>query len=230
MFFLLGILPLCGQIDTIASQDFSKKIQISALCATVHIQNLDQQTQGSGVIINDRGPLVYILTANHVVDRTETFEISFFTEDSYPRSLKKVSSGKVLARKVNEDLALIQINTSGPIPSYLRVCPPESFPKTPSLPGLTVGCPKGEAPQIFLNQINGKKMVRKSGEKGSFPFWELQKATLPGCSGGPLIDRRGYLIGVASLSGDGKGYCCTIETIHGLLRENGLNYLYSPEK
>jgi trypsin len=68
--------------------------------------------------------------------------------------------------------------------------------------------------------------VRKPGANTSVLCWETAKTPAKGRSGGPLVDRRGYLIGVDSGAGDGKGYYIHIEEVHAFLKRNGLSWLY----
>jgi hypothetical protein len=62
--------------------------------------------------------------------------------------------------------------------------------------------------------------------------WQTEKTPARGRSGGPLLDRRGLLIGLDSGAGDGKGYYVHVEELHAFLKRNGLDWLYEekPEK
>jgi S1-C subfamily serine protease len=221
---LLLLLP--GQIETISAPDFPKELQVAAVTATVQIVNVTRQTSGSGAIIGRSGPLVYILTANHVVDKAEELEVRTFSARSYPKPDNRYRSARLVDQMPLEDLALVRLATSDPAPGTLKVCPPRLVPQEKSFPALTAGCSGEAAPTCLLNQVKGKKLVRKLGEEGTVAYWELAKAQAKGRSGGPLVDKQGYLLGIASLVNDDKGYCCHIESIHGLLRRNGLSYLY----
>ena len=53
------------------------------------------------------GPFVYVLTANHVTDRTDRVEVAVFTAESHPRPANVYRSCEVVARSVEGDLALV---------------------------------------------------------------------------------------------------------------------------
>jgi S1-C subfamily serine protease len=46
-----------------------------------------------------------------------------------------------------------------------------------------------------------------------------------GRSGGPLIDQRGFVIGICSGTSDGKGYFTHTHEIHRFLKQNAFDWL-----
>src|SRR5690242_12477495 len=114
---LLGLLLLVpGQIDSSRSDDFSPERQFIAITSAVQIVNVTRSTKGSGAIIRQSGPFVYILTAAHVLEGGKRFEIHTFSSASYPRATKVYSDPEVLARTLDDDLALLRLTTSDPVP------------------------------------------------------------------------------------------------------------------
>jgi S1-C subfamily serine protease len=77
---LLLLVP--GDIDTVDSQDFPGEAQVQAVTATVRVGNLSRDVEGSGVLLKRNGPLVYVLTANHVVDGSRRLEVTTFSTDT----------------------------------------------------------------------------------------------------------------------------------------------------
>jgi S1-C subfamily serine protease len=224
---LLACFP--GKIETVPSTDFPKRLQVAAITATVLVVDRSRQTTGSGVIIGRSGPYVYLLTAGHLADTGAKLQVQTFSAESYPRPLATYRGIEVLERMAAEDLALIRIATRDVMPGVLKVCPAGAEPRDAPFLALSVGCRHGDAPTCVLSVVNGKKLVRKLGDATAAPFWELEKALARGRSGGPLIDRRGCLIGVASLASDGKSYVAHVEAVLALLKRNGLGHLYEPD-
>jgi S1-C subfamily serine protease len=221
---LLAVFP--AEIEVLPSTDFPKPLQATAVAATVRLRNATTGGEGSGVLVGRSGPFVYILTANHVTDRSERVEVAVFTAGSYPRPDKVYQSGEVVARSVEGDLALIRLATRDPMPAMLRIPLPGRGPDGKDFPALSIGCSAGGAPTPRLETVKGKRQIRKPGEEQAAAYWEMDAAPARGRSGGPLLDRSGGLIGVCSGVGDGKGYYSHTEQMHRFLRRSGYAWLY----
>jgi len=212
--------------------DFPDALQRSAAAATVRVVNGAGKAVGSGTIVKKSGPFVYILTANHVVDGEERPVIVTFPAGATAESDDHTyRSAKVIARTKQGDLALIRLAAGDGWPEPLPVCPPELVPRETAFPVLSVGCAEGaKGPSCWADRVRGKKRVRKKGQKEAAYFWEVTKKPVSGRSGGPLVDRRGYLLGVCSGSNGDLGYYCHIDEVHAFLRTNGFRWLYSKEE
>src|SRR4051812_40778781 len=106
---LLLALPL-GQFDVVASKEFSADVQSRALLSTVRILNLTTKFRGSGALLKSDGGFVYILTADHVVEKGEGFEIATFSSESYPRTEALYRAAEIVARSAEADLALLRMS------------------------------------------------------------------------------------------------------------------------
>ena len=227
---LVLLLLTPGQVATVDSAQFAKKAQVAAVAATVRIVNGSQGTTGSGVIIRTQKPFVYILTAAHVVGQAERLEVDTFSADSYPRPEKVYRSAQVIARlKGINDLALVRLSTSDRMQGCVRVCPPRLVPRRREVAVLAVGCAQGKAPTCLIKTAE-RKQVRKGPEAEGGVLWEVNAKSDPGRSGGPLLGRRGYLLGIASGTNDGKAYYSHISEIHSFLKQQGLKWLYEDEE
>ena len=231
---LCFLLLLPGEIDVLDSKVFSKALQESAVTATTRIVNttMDRATggvTGSGVIIKQSSAFVYVLTAGHLVRKGDDLEVAVYSTKSYPKPATIYRSGLVLAQSALPDLAVVRVATRDVMPGVRRLCPPRLVPEGKDLPGLTIGCKGGRAPDGVLVTVLGKRRVVKPGGRLASLCWETPEAPDKGRSGGPLLDRRGYVIGVASGVGDGKGYYTHAEEIHAFLKRSGLGWL-SEEK
>jgi S1-C subfamily serine protease len=226
MTLVLLLLALPNEIDVVESRDFSRETQAAAVTGTVRVVNVGQEMEGSGAVLKRNGPFVYVLTAAHVVADARRVDVATFTADSYPRAAALYRGAEVVARSAAADLAVLRVTTRDALPGSLRVCPPTSVPDAKDFPALAVGCAEGGPPTCTVETVRGKRRVRKPGAEETACYWQAEGEPARGRSGGPLLDRRGYLIGVASGAGDGKGYYGHAEELHAFLRRNGLKWLY----
>ena len=176
------------------------------------------------------GPFVYILTAHHFVQDADQVEITIFSEQSYPKADKVYRGAKVVARAADiRDLALIRMVADSKALEVLRLCPSAEIPKEDQFVAMAVGCTQGQAPTAAINKVVGKKKIRsKTGGDAAF-FWEWNDAVAKGRSGGPLIDKRGYVVGICSGTSDGKGYFTHPQEIHRFLKQHVLDWLADKE-
>jgi S1-C subfamily serine protease len=196
------------------------------MSATVRIVGADGGDTGSGVIIGrDKGG-AYILTANHVVDGAKRVEVRTYSKSSYPNPENIYRSAKVVAVSAEMDLALVRLTTTDEMPGTMRVCPVKAIPARLDSPALSVGCRMGEAPVCQVEKLLGKKALRRPDQDKAVQTWVSARAPKKGRSGGPLLDKRGYLLGICSGAADGKGYYCHIEEIHKFLKRSGVEHLY----
>ena len=230
MFILSWLLLVPGQMEGRDSVDFLKKLQVRATTATVRVYNPAKKSEGSGVIVGRQGPFVYILTAHHFVQDADQVEITVFSEQSYPKADQVYRGAKVVARAADiRDLALIRMVTDDKTLGVLPLCPSSEIPKGDRFPALALGCTQGQAPTGAINNIVGKKKIRpKAGGDAAF-FWEWNDAVAKGRSGGPLIDQRGYVVGICSGTSDGKGYFTHPEEINRFLKQHVFDWLADKE-
>jgi S1-C subfamily serine protease len=223
------LLLLCAQLPVIESQEFPRELQQSAITATVQLANKTGNRDGSGVIVWKSGPFVYILTADHIVDKADTVEVATFSEKSYPKPDKVYARAQVIARAREPDLALVRLITRDPLPVGLPICPPAQAPPDKEMPVLTCGVPTGKPPTCLADTTTGKKLIKKpSGEMSQ--VWELTRPQAPGASGGPLIDKRGFVLGVASGKSDEKSYYAHLDEIYRFLKQHNMEKLLAPPK
>jgi hypothetical protein len=208
------------------AKDFPEELQARARYATVRVVNRTSRTEGSGAVVGQSGPFVYVLTAAHVVTKAEKLEVHTFSADSYPKADKVYDSAEVVARSRDAaDLALVRIPTRDRPPAALRICPPDLVPAK-GFPALSVGCNDGKAPTSQAEEASGKKQVRRPDQTEDATCWEVSRKPGPGRSGGPLLDARGHLVGVCSGAADSGGYYSHAEAIHAFLKANAYRWLY----
>jgi S1-C subfamily serine protease len=214
---------------TIDSPDFSRARQEAAVAATVRVVNPATDDEGSGALLRRSGPFAYVLTADHVVRGADELTVCTFSARSYPKPEHVCRSARVLARDEAADLALLRMPAAEAPPGWLRVCPPSAVPARTGFAALGVGCTADDPPTCRSETVRGRRKVRKPSVDGSAWYWETGQAPAKGRSGGPLLDPRGYLIGVCSGASEGKGYYSHPEEIHRFLKANGLRWLYEED-
>jgi S1-C subfamily serine protease len=218
-----------GQIETVKLADFPAKAQSAAIAATVRIRNFTvdgKGAEGTGIILGRKGDFVYILTAQHVIDSAKELEIATFTAASYPAPAQFSRLAKVVATSDQlRDLALVRWISKEPIPGSLSLCPARLVPEEQGFKALSVGCGGSKPPTCMEEVVDGRRLVRKQTEDKPAPFWQVDREQPPGRSGGPLIDKRGFLLGVCSGVSQDKGYFCHTEEISAFLERNGFDWL-----
>jgi S1-C subfamily serine protease len=210
-------LALLAGAEPVESKDFSNDLQKKALRATVRFD-----IDGSGVIIK-RGPIAFVLTADHVLAGLKKVNVVTYLPGALAVRGKVYRECAIVARDKEKDLALIQILTDDPLP-FIPICPPQKVPEN-TIAVMALGCQSGESPVCHVDLRAEKRHYRRPKDKNATWFWEVNKDQEEGWSGGPLVDKRGYLLGICSGRSDGKGYYCHSDEIYEFLRANGMRWL-----
>ncbi|MBW2964036.1 trypsin-like peptidase domain-containing protein [Candidatus Woesearchaeota archaeon] len=177
-----------------ASVDFSKVIP-KAVSAVVTIGKKGTgyfQTAGSGAFINDKG---YIVTNWHVID--ELKPISVKTSDG------KDYSATIVGKDEDWDIAVIKIDTQQTGFEYLDFA--DSSKVTVGEHVIAVGNPVGFESTVTEGIVsNTKRLI--AGDSQSIYYIQTDVAINAGNSGGPLIDKEGKIVGIATLKYERSGF------------------------
>ena len=196
----------------------------AAVFATVRLLNPTRQSEGSGVVVGRKGAAVYVLTAAHLVGRDDDLEIHIFTSASYPKADAVYRTAEVVALAGGvPDLALVRVTTPDPFPDALPLCPAQAVPDEAPFSALVVGCGGGDAPEAAVERVLGKKLVRRDETTGH--CWEVDGKQKPGNFGGPLVDRKGRLLGILSGTNRGNSYFSHRDEVQTFLRQSGYGWL-----
>jgi S1-C subfamily serine protease len=150
--------------------------KISPAIVAIEAQLIDGVSAGTGCIVSSDG---LILTGSHVVENYKTIEVTTYNGQTYKAQFI-AQMGK------NNDLALIKITPKTPLQTV-------SFANSETVKVgqkvLTIGNPFG-----FSNTLTQGIISRIDYVKNRF---QTDAAINPGCSGGPLLNSTGEVIGIS---------------------------------
>ncbi len=145
----------------------------------------EERGLGSGVIINDRGD---ILTSLHVVAKASEIQVMFADGTE--------SGARVIAEQPENDIAVLRANQP----------PAQIIPATLGNPkalhigdeAFVVGNPFGLYGSLSAGVISGfdRSFRPSDGSQELHGLIQIDAAVNPGNSGGPLLNRNGYVIGI----------------------------------
>jgi len=205
--------PTSARSATIGDADFTLAAE-KTVNAVVHVKNMtvgksnpitgffygfesNQRPQigsGSGVIISADG---YIVTNNHVIDKSERLEVVLNNNRSY--------EAEIIGADPNSDIALLKIEVEEPLP-YLVFGDSDGTRIGEWV--LAVGNPFNLTSTVTAGIVSAK--ARSISSRTDQSFIQTDAAVNPGNSGGALVNTNGELIGIntaiTSQTGSYVGY------------------------
>jgi serine protease Do len=160
---------------------------------------------GTGFIIREDG---LILTNNHVIEGADIVQVQL--SDS-----EKLYDAKVIGSDGRTDVALIKIKPSGKLPVAALG---DSKDLKVGEWVAAFGNPFGHSHTMTKGIVSSVK--REIAEINRVPLIQTDASINPGNSGGPLVDTRGYVVGVNSAidpRGQGIGFAIPIDDIKKIL-------------
>ena len=143
-------------------------------------RDFTQQSLGTGFIIDEDG---FILTNNHVVEKTDEIKVTLAD--------KREFTAKIIGRDPKTDLALIRIEPDSP----LKPLPLGDSDKLEVGDWvLAIGNPFGLGNTVTAGIVSAK--YRQIGAGSYDNFIQTDASINPGNSGGPLLNTAGEVIGI----------------------------------
>lgn len=168
-------------------------------------QGPQQYGLGTGFIIREDG---LILTNNHVIENADIINVQL-TEGS------KYYEAKVIGADKRTDIALIKITPDGKLPvAALGSSKDVEVGEWVA----AFGNPFGHGHSMSKGIISSKG--REIGEINKIPLLQTDASINPGNSGGPLVNTKGYVIGVNSAidaRAQGIGFAIPIDEVKALI-------------
>ncbi|UCB51418.1 MAG: DegQ family serine endoprotease [Deltaproteobacteria bacterium] len=148
-----------------------------------------QRSLGSGFIIDKDG---FILTNNHVVEKTEEIKVKLANGKEY--------DAKIIGRDPKTDLALIRIETDKAL-TPLPLGDSEKLEVGEWV--VAIGNPFGLGHTVTAGIVSAK--YRQLGAGAYDNFIQTDASINPGNSGGPLLNTQGEVVGINSAIYSGSG-------------------------
>lgn len=165
-----------------------------------------QMSLGTGFIIREDG---LILTNNHVVAGADIIQVQL-SEKS-----EKLYDAKLIGADARADIALIKINPDGKLPvAALGTSKDLEVGEWVA----AFGNPFGHGHTITKGIVSSKE--REIEEINKFPLLQTDASINPGNSGGPLVNTKGYVIGVNSAidaRAQGIGFAIPIDEVKKII-------------
>lgn len=182
-----------------------------------------KSSQGSGVILNDKG---YILTNFHIYAGREKLEIKH--KDNV------ISYSGIVGVNVEKDILVLKIDT-GSFPE-VKLANKEELKIGQKV--FAIGSPLGYENTLSDGLISG---FREIGEKNKKNYLQITASISPGSSGGAVLNSKGELIGISTMSaeeGQNLNFAIPVEDILGVIsgdfidkkKLESLTYFYKGQK
>ncbi|NJK30542.1 MAG: serine protease [Acaryochloris sp. RU_4_1] len=164
-------------------------VEVSKLAKTVTVRISSPARIGSGVIVQRRGNTYTVATVAHVVDQPNTYEIQ--TPDNQTHKIANTAIQKIK----NVDLAVIQFTSQQ---SYAVANMGNANQASEGSPIYVAGFPAQTLAlsESIYNFTEGKVTANATKPLADGYALVYSNNTLPGMSGGPVLDDRGQLIGI----------------------------------
>ena len=184
--------------------------------------------QGSGVVVHKEENTIYVLTVAHGVKlgipRVELF--SLLSHPTKPAMI--VEEVELVSIEERADLALLKAT----LPSEFDIKPvPLAAASEPKF-AYSSGCVGNKPPEIIEERIlrADEITVKLPGGRAKRYMWETENPQETGRSGGPLLNAKGSLLGIALGKSQGNGYYAHNREISRYFIDNGFATLVTCPK
>lgn len=213
-------------LDEIDIESITEKVlpsMVSVQCTVRGInlfgQLVEGESAGSGIFIESKEGLLYLVTNNHVVENAVTVSVVFPDGESYPAVVKNSDAIYDLAILTVKKSLLKQTTLDSIIPATLA----ESKEVRVGEMVIAVGNALGYGTSVTVGYI-GATNHRYATEASSISLIQTDAAINPGNSGGALVNIDGEVIGInssklASSSIEGMGFAIPVTVALPIIKE-----------
>ena len=186
----------------------SRELIEKAIAMTVRLHGGDPRGEGfdgSGVILgkDDEG-ILYIMTVSHATKET-IHAVEFFSVTS-GTPVATVNGPSLVAASDQRDLAILCVRAPSKLAfGAAKLDAVQTSKEVPKV-AYSVGCSEGRDPSVLPEGVTGQALIHAEGSERRCRMWITRSPQSVGRSGGELLNDKGRLIGIASLSHDTRGY------------------------
>lgn len=207
---------------TQTSSDDKPSLSISLTATDIYAANVDSVVSievksgysvgyGTGFIVSEEG---YIVTNYHVVENAKNVNVALYDESVY--------SARVIGYEESNDLAVIKIEPQGHIESLV-------YGRSSDLrvgdDVYVVGNPLGDLTfTLTKGVVSALNRLIDTGSGFTINMFQTDAAINSGNSGGPVFDKHGFVVGIASAkyasaSIEGLSFCVPIDDVRSMIDE-----------
>ena len=207
---------------TQTSSDEKPSLSISLTATDIYEANVDSVVSievkngysvgyGTGFIVSEEG---YIVTNYHVVENAKNVNVALYDESVY--------SAKVIGYEESNDLAVIKIEPQGHIESLV-------YGRSSALKVgddvYVIGNPLGDLTfTLTKGVVSALNRLIDTGSGFTINMFQTDAAINSGNSGGPVFDKHGFVVGIASAkyaaaSIEGLSFCVPIDDVRSMIDE-----------
>ncbi len=207
---------------TVTSSDEKPSLTISLTATDIYEANVDSVVSievrsgysvgyGTGFIVSEEG---YIVTNYHVVEDAQKVSVTLYDESVY--------AADVIGYEESNDLAVIKIKPEGNIESLV-------YGKSSDLKVgddvYVVGNPLGDLTfTLTKGVVSALNRLIDTGSGFTINMFQTDAAVNSGNSGGPVFDKHGFVVGIASAkyasaSIEGLSFCVPIDDVRSMIDE-----------
>lgn len=207
---------------TVTSSNDKPSLDISFSAKEIYKYNVDSVVSievrdsyskgyGTGFIVSEKG---YIVTNYHVVENATNVTVTLYDESQY--------TAKVIGFEESNDLAVIKIEPKGKIESLI-------YGKSSDLSVgddvYVIGNPLGDLTfTLTKGVVSALNRLIDTGSGFDINMFQTDAAVNGGNSGGPVFDKHGFVVGIASAkyasaSIEGLSFCVPIDDVRSMIDE-----------
>lgn len=213
----------------VQSADFPRNLQEKLLAATVRMIVPNNNNSEATAVRIKRVPSgrVYFLTAAHALGSAKEVNLEGYKSASYPKVELSLKYATVKQRWDEIDLALLEAGEDD-VHECINIVPESKIPAEKQFAVLTLGCSNGDPPVFVLDRVVNRKRVHKPDGTSGW-YWLTEKKPDEGRSGGPMISKSGFLIGICSGTEGDHGFYVDSQEIRRAARSFA-NFLLELDK